>query len=80
MQGPLRGYLLDTFAATAAKREYLHPQFSIDELVRGERGFDRTAWGLLSLELWQQRYHDRTAHWHELRRRMNAPDSDLVAV
>jgi asparagine synthase (glutamine-hydrolysing) len=78
-RGPLRGYLLDTFAAGAARRDYLDPQFSVESLVEQETSFGRTVWGLLSLELWQQRYHDRSTHWRELSRRMTEPERDSVA-
>jgi asparagine synthase (glutamine-hydrolysing) len=78
LQGPLNTYLLDTFASVSARREYLDPRFSVEALVEHETGFGRTAWGLLSLELWQQRYHDRGGHWRELRARMTTPDADPV--
>jgi asparagine synthase (glutamine-hydrolysing) len=80
LRGPLRPFVLDTFAARGGRREYLHPQFSIEDAMDGEQGFGRTVWGLLSLELWHQRYHDRSAHWLELRRRMTEPERDVVLL
>jgi asparagine synthase (glutamine-hydrolysing) len=80
LQGPLRTYLLDTFASTSARREYLDPRFSAEALVDREAGFGRTVWGLLSLELWQQCYHDRGDHWRALRARMTNPDADRVPI
>ena len=79
-RGPLREYVVDTFAAGAGRRDYLAPGFSLDALIGEESGFGRTVWGLLSLEVWQQRYHDRAIHWHELSRRMTEPDRDSVAL
>ena len=79
-QGPLRDYVLDTFASGGARRGYLQPGFSVESLVNSEAGFGRTVWGLLSLELWQQCFHDRATHWGELRRRMTMVDKDAVAV
>ncbi len=80
LQGPLRDYLVDTFATGAGSREYLDPSFSAEALVEQEANFGRTVWGLLCLELWQQQYHDRTAHWRELSRRMTEPDRDVVTI
>ena len=56
------------------RRDYLEPGFSVERLVTQETSFGRSLWGLLSLELWQQSYHDRSSHWRELQRRMTAPD------
>ena len=39
----------------------------------GAGQFSRKIWGLLSLELWQQQFHDRAAHY----RRMAAEDIRL---
>jgi asparagine synthase (glutamine-hydrolysing) len=80
LRGPLRPFVLDTFAAGSAQREYLHPQFSIERVIEEEQGFGRTVWGLLSLELWHQRYHDRSTHWRELRRRMTETERDVVML
>jgi len=78
-RGPLRDFVLDSFAA-GRRRDYLAGGFSAEELLRAGSGFDRTLWGLLSLELWHQRYHDRTMHWDGLRRRMLTPDVAPVAA
>ena len=72
VRGPLRDFVLDTFAG--ASRDYLQPGFSVERLVKQETSFGRSLWGLLSLELWEQCYHDRASHWRELQRRMTAPD------
>jgi asparagine synthase (glutamine-hydrolysing) len=78
-RGPLREYLFDTFA-TGTRREYLAPQLSVESLVDHETGIGRAVWGLLSLELWQQSYHDRSSHWRALRRRMTEPELDAVTL
>lgn len=80
LQGGLREYVLDTFAASSARRSYLDPRFSAEELLAREPAFGRTLWGLLSLELWQQSYHDRVSHWAALRARMTEPDQQLAAL
>ena len=64
MQGELRGFLRDTFASDAAcARPYLDPRFDVDALISREGKFSRNLWALLSLELWQQEFHDRASDW-----------------
>jgi asparagine synthase (glutamine-hydrolysing) len=79
-QGPLREFVLDTFASGAAQRDYLCDDFSPESLVARETGFGRSLWGLLSLEVWHQEFHDRGSHWRELRARMTSPDAYEAAV
>ena len=79
-RGPLHDYLLDMLASGSTRRDYLHPRFSAESLIAQEPGFGRALWGLLSLEVWQQQYHDRSTHWEELRRRMTQPEVDAVAL
>lgn len=58
--GLAREFVLDTFRSTRARqRHYLKPGFDIEEMMRKERLFSRNIWALLSLELWQQQFHDR---------------------
>ncbi len=71
-RGPLREFLLDTFSSQGSKRDYLHDDFSVERLVSSETTFGRTLWGLLSLEVWHQQYHDRGDHWRRLGREMTA--------
>jgi asparagine synthase (glutamine-hydrolysing) len=71
-RGPLREFLLDTFSSGASRRGYLHTDFSLERLVSSETTFGRTLWGLLSLELWHQQFHDRAAHWRRLGAEMTA--------
>jgi asparagine synthase (glutamine-hydrolysing) len=80
IQGPLREFVLDTFAAAAARRDYLTEDFSPEHLITREAGFGRSLWGLLSLEVWHQQYHDRGMHWRALRERMTSPDVYETAV
>jgi len=74
-QGPVREYVLDIFAAGTGKRPYLAAGFDPTTLVEGEARFARNLWGLLALEIWQQTFHDRAAHWRTLGARMKRPDS-----
>ena len=65
-KGELREFVLDTFGGAAGGRSYLHPAFDLEEMLGREAAFGRNLWGLLSLELWQQQFHDRQAHWSSL--------------
>ena len=60
MQGELKDFVLDIFHSEDARhREYLNPDIDIETLIKKEGKFARKVWGLLSLELWQQEFHDR---------------------
>jgi asparagine synthase (glutamine-hydrolysing) len=63
-QGELRDFVHDCFASTNAHtRPYLARDFDVHELIEREGAFSRNLWGLFSLELWQQAYHDKSADW-----------------
>ncbi|NIM97417.1 MAG: asparagine synthase (glutamine-hydrolyzing) [candidate division Zixibacteria bacterium] len=60
LHGELRDFVEDIFHSDNARhREYLNPQFDIETLIESEGKFTRKIWGLLSLELWQEEFHDR---------------------
>lgn len=62
--GRAREFLLDTFRSPRAReRSYLTPGFDIETLIAKESLFGRNVWALLSLELWQQQFHDRQAEF-----------------
>jgi asparagine synthase (glutamine-hydrolysing) len=61
-RGKTREFVLDTFRSERArKRFYLKPGFDVERLMQRESPFSRNLWALLSLELWQQQFHDRAA-------------------
>ena len=66
LKGELRDFVFDVFSAQSArKRRY----FNHDEIMKGllaEAAFGRKAWGLLSLELWHQEFHDRHHYFKSL--------------
>jgi asparagine synthase (glutamine-hydrolysing) len=67
--GPVREFVLDTLSSDAARsRTLVDNQKVLDRLDREPR-FGRTIWGLLSLELWQQAFHDQASSF---RRRTEA--------
>jgi asparagine synthase (glutamine-hydrolysing) len=62
--GPLRDWLADIFHGTRARRrEFVNGDAVLANFDKAGR-FSRKIWGLLSLEIWQQRFHDRQ---HEFR-------------
>jgi asparagine synthase (glutamine-hydrolysing) len=59
--GPAREFVMDTFRSERArKRFYFARPFDVDRVVEREGLFSRNLWAFLSLELWQQRFFDRT--------------------
>lgn len=65
LKGPANELLREVFSApAAATRPYVDNRGVIDGLAAEPR-FGRKIWGLLSLELWHQAFHDRA---HELRK------------
>ncbi len=65
-KGELRDFILDTFAAGRGRRPYLASTFDAEAMLEREATFGRNLWGLFSLELWQQQFHDRSAEWSSL--------------
>ena len=62
-KGPLKEFMKDTFSTTAIKqRQYLNSK-AILKNFNNDIPFSRKNWGLLSLEIWQQHFHDRAAEW-----------------
>jgi asparagine synthase (glutamine-hydrolysing) len=60
LQGELKELIGDIFHSEKARnRDYINPNFNIETLVAREGKFTRKVWGLLSLELWQQEFHDK---------------------
>ena len=69
MKGELKDVVEDIFHSKNARhREYLNPDFDIRTLIATEGKFTRKVWGLLSLELWQQAFHDK-AHLYRTYRK-----------
>jgi asparagine synthase (glutamine-hydrolysing) len=60
----LQDFVLDVFSgANARSRPYLAEDFDVRELMAEEGAFSRNLWGLFSLELWQQAFHDQASAW-----------------
>lgn len=61
-RGPARDFVRDAFATDRD----LYDRRAVLDALDGEAKFGRTFWGLLCLELWQQRFHDRERELHSL--------------
>ena len=58
-RGPLRDFLHDTLSTSAAQqRTYIDNSQVLPQLDKDGQ-FGRNMWGMLSLELWQQAFHDQ---------------------
>ncbi|MGQ0525727.1 MAG: asparagine synthetase B family protein, partial [Betaproteobacteria bacterium] len=57
--GRVKEFVLDLFRSRKAReRFYLKPEFDVEDLMHREGIFSRNLWAFLSLELWQQQFHD----------------------
>jgi len=65
-EGELRDFVGDIFVSQAARhRSFINSKAVLAGLSTGER-FSRKIWGLLSLELWHQMFHDRAADYRRM--------------
>ena len=61
----LNDFIMDIISTMAAKhRPYINPQAVLKNFGK-EAQFSRKIWGLLSLELWHQEFHDKVHEWHK---------------
>ena len=61
----LKEFALDTFSTMAAKhRPYINSKAVMSNLGHEAR-FSRKTWGLLSLELWHEQFHDKATEWRQ---------------
>lgn len=67
MMDDIHEFILDIFSSQNAKqREYLNPGFNIKSEIAEQNKFGRKLWGLLSLELWQQEFHDKQSYYKNI--------------
>lgn len=65
-KGSLREYIFDIFNSRKAKERFY---INSEEVLKGldsESTFGRKIWGLLSLEVWQQEFHDKSHYYKKL--------------
>jgi asparagine synthase (glutamine-hydrolysing) len=64
--GPLKDFVTSVFTEQKAHgRPHIHSDVVLMNLDRGAP-FSRKIWGLMSLELWTQRFHDRASEFRKL--------------
>ena len=67
-RGDAHEFIVDTLSSSAAlSRTYIDNKKALAGLTKGA-AFGRGFWGLLSLELWQQAFHDRASEFTSLPR------------
>jgi asparagine synthase (glutamine-hydrolysing) len=72
MHGDLNVFFQDIFHSKKAHhRDYLNPNFDIQSLIDREGKFTRKVWGLMSLELWQQQFHDKASEYQKKKEEIN---------
>ncbi len=65
-KAPLRDFVNDLFRSTAARSRAFVDANAVIAHLDDERPFGRKLWGLMSLELWNQCFHDRAAEYRAL--------------
>jgi asparagine synthase (glutamine-hydrolysing) len=76
MSGELRSFVLDTFNSSRAQTRPFINATAIRGQLDGVGQFSRKLWGLLSLELWYQNFHDRA---ETFRRMIDEPSIQRTA-
>jgi asparagine synthase (glutamine-hydrolysing) len=61
-----RDFFGDVFGSQAARDRELFDNQKVLRSIDSEAKYGRKVWGLLSLELWQRRFHDRSAEFRSL--------------
>ena len=59
VRGPARGFVRDVFSTASARTRRFVNAHQVLERLDAEPKFGRKIWGLLSLELWHQAFHDQ---------------------
>ena len=67
--GELNGMMVDIFTnLKQSHRPYINADAVLDGFDKAAQ-FSRKTWGLLSLELWHQEFHDKAAEFRSMRTR-----------
>jgi asparagine synthase (glutamine-hydrolysing) len=59
LAGPARDFLMDTLSGSAALNRDFVDNAQVARMIDSESKIGRNLWGLLCLELWQTRFHDK---------------------
>jgi len=58
-KGPLGEFIMDIFSSQKAKERGFYDAEKILNNISSEREYSRGLWGMLSLEMWHQEFHDK---------------------
>ncbi len=62
-QGEIKEFVSDIFSSTAARSRAFMRSDNVLKNLSKEHRFSRKTWGLLSLEIWHQMFHDKASEW-----------------
>lgn len=66
LQGEAKEFVYDVFSSSSARsRDFVNNQIVLNK-ISSESTYGRKIWGLLSLELWQQEFHDKQSIYKKL--------------
>jgi asparagine synthase (glutamine-hydrolysing) len=65
-RGAARDFVMDIMGSSAALNRDLIDNRSVVRHISDESRFGRNFWGLFSLELWQQQFHDRAGQFRDM--------------
>jgi asparagine synthase (glutamine-hydrolysing) len=65
-RGDAREFVLDVMTSNAARSRDLFDNDRVVAWLQTESRFGRNFWGMFSLELWQQQFHDRAAEFRAM--------------
>lgn len=68
-----RDFVMDIFSSKQANQRELIDNHVVLEGLGSEAKYGRKVWGLLSLELWQRQFHDRSTSFKKLLSEFNSP-------
>lgn len=66
LRGDAKPFVRDLLSTQAAKTRSLVDNAIVVDKLDAEPQFSRKIWGLLSLEIWQQQFHDRQSYYQQL--------------
>jgi asparagine synthase (glutamine-hydrolysing) len=67
MEGDLREFVHDVFHSSKARTRPFINHAAVERNMASAGRFSRKLWGLLSLELWYRRFHDRASEFRSMR-------------
>ena len=62
-EGELKSFVMDNFSTMVSRKRPFINANGLLKNMGSEVQFSRKTWGLLSLELWHQQFHDKSNEW-----------------